>query len=61
MEEYKTDRGFAIIKFVDMYDTKCSIQKSSLATEDAIWIGIDKPEPLIMASKIIEGGKGWAN
>jgi hypothetical protein len=26
-------------KFKDRYDADCSIQKSSLATEDCIWLG----------------------
>lgn len=34
-----TERGFAYINFKDAYGTECNIQKSSLATEDAIWIG----------------------
>ena len=45
----RTQRGFAIMEFTDRYNTKCSIQKSSLATEDAIWLGIDKANPQIMA------------
>lgn len=56
----KTNRGFDLIEFNDYYDEGCSIQKSSLATEDCIWIGIDDPKPKIMASKIIDGGVGWA-
>lgn len=39
----KTQRGFSIDEFIDLYGEKCSIQESSLATEDAIWFGIDKP------------------
>lgn len=50
MELQKTERGFALGKFTDRYGAKCSIQKSSLATEDAIWLGIDDPDPEIMAS-----------
>lgn len=50
MELNKTQRGFALGKFLDRYGAKCSIQKSSLATEDAIWLGIDDPDPEIMAS-----------
>jgi hypothetical protein len=46
----KTGRGFSIGEFTDFYDYPCSIQKSSLATEDAIWLGIDNPNPQIMAS-----------
>jgi hypothetical protein len=35
------DRGFLKGEFVDRYGAKCSIQKSSLATEDCIWLGCD--------------------
>jgi hypothetical protein len=54
-----THRGFAIVEFTDLYGAECSIQKSSLATDDAIWIGVDDANPQIMASKVIEGGTGW--
>jgi hypothetical protein len=37
----ETARGFALIKFADLYRQECSIQKSSLATEDCIWFGVD--------------------
>jgi len=50
----KTERGFAILYFLDRYNAKCSIQKSSLATEDAIWFGIDDPDP-----KILKHREGW--
>ncbi len=49
----KTQRGFGIYEFKDKYGKECSIQKSSLATEDAIWLGIDDPEPMIF------GKNGW--
>lgn len=39
----KTDRGFARIEFDDLYGDRCSIQKSSLATRDAIWLGQNEP------------------
>lgn len=55
----KTNRGFTLIEFKDYYDAKCSLQKSSLATEDAIWLGIDDADPKIMASKTPQGGTGW--
>lgn len=35
----KTGRGFSLIEFKDRYDIDCTIQKSSLATENAIWFG----------------------
>jgi len=64
-----TQRGFALAKFEDRNGLKCSLQKSSLATEDAIWFGVDDAEPVIMARdairmglKPVEGGEkdnGW--
>lgn len=35
-----TQRGFAISEFGDLYGQICSLQKSSLADEDAIWLGV---------------------
>jgi hypothetical protein len=35
----KTNRGFVIGEFTDRYNKTCSIQKSSLAFEDCIWLG----------------------
>lgn len=61
----KTERGFAITNFVDRYGAMCSLQKSSLATEDAIWFGVNDANPQIMASDAIklglalEGETGW--
>lgn len=52
MKKDKTHRGFAIIEFNDRYNAKCSLQKSSLAFEEAIWLGVDDPDPKIMASEV---------
>ena len=52
----KTDRGFELGKFTDRYGTECSIQESSLATEAAIWLGVDDCMPQIMASEAINLG-----
>lgn len=41
MKTTKTQRGFSRIEFEDFYSSKCSIQKSSLADDDCIWIGED--------------------
>lgn len=49
IKKSKTGRGFGLMQFEDRYGSKCSIQKSSLATEDAIWLGIDDAEPQILA------------
>jgi len=47
MLEYKiqtNQRGFQFAEFVDSYGHQCSIQKSSAATRDCIWFGIDNPK-----------------
>lgn len=59
MKIRKTSRGFSISEFFDRYKHKCSIQKSSLASEDAIWIGVDYADPQIMAKDTPGGGTGW--
>lgn len=51
IETGTTNRGFDLVKFVDLYGAKCSLQKSSLALVDAIWLGIDDAAPKIMASQ----------
>lgn len=43
-------RGFMFKRFTDRYGAECSIQESSLATEAAIWLGVDDAQPQIMAS-----------
>ena len=40
MKIKSTARGFAVGEFKDYYGQICSIQKSSLATADAIWFGV---------------------
>lgn len=35
------ERGFSRIDFVDIYGQKCSLQKSSSAMHDNIWLGVD--------------------
>jgi len=37
-----TQRGFGYIEFKEKYGLKCSLQKSSAASEDCIWLGIDE-------------------
>lgn len=50
-EQEHTERGFPIVRFNDFYGTKCSIQNSSLADEDALWIGVSDAEPKVLASQ----------
>lgn len=37
----KNSRGFSYFSFKDRNGEDCSIQKSSIATEDCLWIGCD--------------------
>jgi len=42
MKKYNVaDRGFIGYDFKDIYGEACSIQESSLATDDALWLGTD--------------------
>lgn len=65
MKLKKTARKFAIGEFTDRYNQKCSIQKSSLATEDCIWLGVDDACPKIKIDDAIKVGmkpdtdSGW--
>ena len=65
MEKNKTNRGFNIYEFKDTYGAECSLQKSSSAMEDKIWLGVNDANPLIMASQAKEFGvtptenNGW--
>ena len=54
MEHKKTERGFSLITFQDRYGNNCSLQKSSLADEHAIWFGPDEADPRICVM-----GEGW--
>lgn len=41
LKKKTTERGFGLYEFKDKYGQKCSLQDSSLATESAIWFGVD--------------------
>lgn len=56
MKRNKTNRGFGKYKFLDRYNIECSLQKSSIATEDCIWLGCEDADP-----KVCVPGKGWVN
>lgn len=56
MEKNKTARGFGNYTFKDRYNANCSLQKSSIATEDCIWLGVDECNPQKCVS-----GKGWVS
>jgi hypothetical protein len=46
-----TQRGFGRLTFTDLYGAECSLQESSLADTDAIWLGVNDASPRILASK----------
>ena len=50
----KTLRGFDFAKFTDRNGHQCSVQKSSIATEDCIWLGADK-----IGLKEFTASAGW--
>ena len=52
----RTGRGFKILQDTDIYGSSYSCQKSSVAIHDAIWLGVDDPQPQIMASEAKEHG-----
>lgn len=54
MKKSKTERGFALITFKDHNGIECKIQKSSLATADAIWFGAKE-----IGVKEFQPGRGW--
>ena len=41
MKVKPTQRGFLRGEWIDRYETRCSVQESSLATEPCIWLGVD--------------------
>lgn len=49
MKKSVTNRGFHSIEFKDKYERSCSLQESSLATEPAIWLGVDDANPKVLA------------
>lgn len=41
----RTHRGFRYYEFEDRNGHKCTLQKSSVATEDCIWLGLEDADP----------------
>ncbi len=56
MEIKLNNRGFAVGVFIDTYGSKCSVQQSSLASDDRLWVGVDDPNPQILASQAADLG-----
>lgn len=61
IEHKQTARGFQYMEFKDRYGAECTLQDSSLATEAAIWFGVNDADPKIMARDMPGCGKttGW--
>lgn len=47
-----TNRGFKRGNFTDALGEECSIQESSTATEERIWLGIDEPKLTAMSINV---------
>lgn len=47
MRKSRTPRGFDVVTFKDRNNVECSIQISSVATEECIWFGCDDADPKI--------------
>ena len=41
IKEGSTNRGFSFVSWTDLYNRECSLQKSSIATADCYWLGVD--------------------
>lgn len=49
-----TERGFSYVQFEDRYGASCTLQKSSLDFESAIWFGVDDAN-----LQTLDPEKGW--
>jgi hypothetical protein len=63
----KGSRGFGLFEFRDLHSAECSLQESSAATMNCIWLGISEPKPKIMTGdaeqlgiKHTVVGPGWS-
>ncbi len=54
MENGHTLRGFRLSEFTDRNGVRCSLQKSSSAMEECVWLGCNEPE-----LKRLVKGQGW--
>ena len=52
-------RGFSRMDFTDRYGEQCSLEKSSLATEDAIWLGVNEPKLMEFYPAPRETDEAW--
>lgn len=60
----QTARGFDRIEFSDIYGALCSLQESSLATKDAVWLGENGSRMHLdraLAAKVIASLQHWVD
>lgn len=55
-ELQRTHRGFRFYEFEDRNGYACTLQKSSVATEDCIWLGLESASP-----KKLVFNEGWVD
>ena len=56
MKQFRaTQRGFIKADFKDANGEECSLQKSSVATEPMVWLGVNEVKPKYFPSN----GTGW--
>lgn len=48
MKTTTTKRGFSICEFIDRNGQACNLQKSSIATEDCVWLGLEDANPIVL-------------
>lgn len=48
----KTSRGFEYMEFEDIDGAPCSLQKSSLADERAVWLGCDESREVLNSTRM---------
>ena len=51
-----TKRGFGKLLFSDYFNKKCSLQISSVGTDECIWLGVENAEPCILSSDAVKLG-----
>lgn len=54
--ETTTKRGFGKLLFSDYYNKKCSLQMSSVSSDECVWLGIEDAEPRILTTDAIRLG-----
>lgn len=55
MEKKLTNRGFGLYEFVDRCGSECSLQKSSSAIKECIWLGVTDAK----VQEFVPNGVGW--